>query len=97
MHKLYHGCRRKDVDSILRDIRIDGRGFHLAVDKSIAEQYFDVVICFEVEADYNLTLRPLDKGGDVEEDLKSGLEHVIASEYQKTELYKKLWDVYVVA
>ena len=95
IQKLYHGCSSVNIDSVMNDIKVSARGFHMTPDINIAKQYGSSVVCFEV-GDFECHIGTLNKGGDVSEDLNSGIEYVIKSERHLVSFYKSLEDVYEV-
>ena len=95
IQKLYHGCSAMNVDSVMNDIKVSARGFFMTPDINIAKQYGSRIVCFEV-GDFECHIGTLNKGGDVSEDLNSGIEYVIKSERHLVSFYKSLEDVYEV-
>jgi len=89
---LYHGCSLDDIDSVMNDIKITPRGFHMTPDINIARGY-GRVICFEV-GNFECHVGTVNKTGDVQEDIASGIEYVLKNERHLRSFYKALEDVY---
>jgi len=95
IQKLYHGCSAMNVDSVMNDIKVSARGFHMSPDINVAKQYGSRIVCFEV-GDFECHIGTLNKGGSVEADLDSGIEYVIKNQRHLVSFYKNLEDVYEV-
>ena len=93
--KLYHGCSFYDLPSVMNDIKLGPRGFFLTPDINIAKQYGSKIVCFET-GNFECLIRTIDKTGDVNEDISSGIEYVLASQKHLVSFYKNLEDVYEV-
>lgn len=95
IRKLYHGCTSVNVESVMNDISVSGRGFFMTPDITIAQGYGSKVVCFEV-GDFDSHIGTIDKGGDLSEDLASGIEYVLKNQQHLVSFYKSLEDVYTV-
>ena len=93
--KLYHGCQSAHVDSVMNDIKVTHRGFYMTPDVNIAREYGSKVVCFEVD-DFICDVSTINKTGDIQEDLASGIEYVIRTQESLVSFYKNLEDVYVL-
>ena len=93
--KLYHGCSAMNLESVMNDIKITHRGFHMTPDINIAKEYGSKIVCFEVDS-FECHIGTLNKGGSFEEDIQSGIEYVLKTERHLVSFYKNLEDVYEV-
>ena len=92
MLNLYHGCSSNNVQEIMDNIKITPRVFHMTPDINIARGY-GRVICFEV-GDFECHVGTINKGGEIQKDIASGLEYVLKNERHLVSFYKALEDVY---
>jgi hypothetical protein len=93
--KLYHGCTAVDAKEIMANINVTNRGFHMSPDINISKEYGSTIICFEVGS-FDCHVGTIDKSGNAEEDMKSGIEYVIRTHAHLVSFYNNLDDVYVV-
>ena len=92
--KLYHGCRQADAQGIMDAIAVTHRGFFMTPDVNIAMGYGSTVICFTV-GDFKCLIRTIDKTGDAQSDIASGLEYVINTHNSLVSFYRNLENMYL--
>ena len=97
--KLYHGCSFADRFEVRDSIKLGGKGFHMTRDIEIAKGYAGqggVVVEFEMYGDFDCHIGTINKGGDVQDDIASGIEFVLKTQAHLVSFYTYLWDANVV-
>ena len=103
--KLYHGTNASNINDVIDNAKmtnnINGFGFYLTNDEDVARRYGAKVICWEVDINIPMIVRPIDQSYNegfitYQEAADAGLEFVITTPKGLNMLLLDHDDVYTV-